>query len=274
MFSTRFIWRSIGTVSLLATILFAIGFGYAARSILDPASAFGGGAAAPQQTQAAEPAAQAGTLASKPKLNIVAIGDSLTAGTGDVQGRGYVTRVRDKLTQLYGKPAYVLNNLAVPGYRTGQLLEQLGQKSVVDAVKQADIVLLTIGGNDINASTDQSGQGMAIDFERAKSNVPEALKRLDAILGKLTEANPNAIIVYTALYYPYLDLDPERLGPPVVESFNQGAFMLINARKNAVLVPTYDLFALSGTKYLYTDHFHPNGDGYERIADRIAQALK
>jgi lysophospholipase L1-like esterase len=41
-----------------------------------------------------------------------------------------------------------------------------------------------------------------------------------------------------------------------------------------VLVPTYDLFELNANKYLYSDHFHPNQDGYERIAERIVQIMK
>jgi lysophospholipase L1-like esterase len=266
-------WRTVGTVSLLATLLFAGGFAYAVRTILDPASA-AGEQLTTRQPGTAESAAHAGPLAAKAKINIVALGDSLTAGTGDISGKGYVGRLKDKLAVQLAKPVYVLNNLAVPGYRTDQLLQQLQDKTVLDAVRQADIVLLTIGGNDVNQQTDESGQGVAVDFEKAKANVPAAVSRFDAIVAKLADANPNAMIVYTALYDPFLDLDPERLGPPIVEAFNQGAFQVMNKHNNAVLVPTYDLFALGGTKYLFTDHFHPNADGYERIADRIAQVLK
>jgi lysophospholipase L1-like esterase len=273
MSSTRFIWRTVGTASALAALLFAFGFGYAVRTILDPGSALGASPASAKPDAAAD-TARAGSLAARAKINIVALGDSLTAGTGDISGKGYVNRVKDKLAAQFGKPAYVLNNLAVPGYRTDQLLAQLQNKPVLDAVKQADLVLLTIGGNDINQGTDASGQGTAIDFKKAQDNLPGAEARLDAILAKLAETNPNALIVYISLYYPYLDLDQERQGPPIVEAFNQSAFLAANKRPNVIVVPTYDLFALGGTKYLFTDHFHPNGDGYERIADRIAQVLK
>lgn len=271
MSSTRRIWGTVGIASLLAAVMFAGGFVYAVRSILDPASAAGGSLAV--QIPVSADAPQTGTLTAKPKLNIVALGDSLTAGTGDISGKGYVNRTKDKLAVLFDKPVYVLNNLAVPGYRTDQLLKQLQDKPVLDAVGQADIVLLTIGANDINQGTDASGQGQAIDFKRANDNLPGAVTRLDDIFAKLTAANPNALIIYVSLYYPYIDLEKEQ-GPPIVQAFNQKAFLAANKRPNIVVVPTYDLFALGGTKYLYTDHFHPNGDGYERIADRIAQVLK
>jgi lysophospholipase L1-like esterase len=265
-----------GTVSALATVLFAGGFVYAARSILDPASAAGMRIELPQQQTEAPEQAVAGSLASKPKINIVALGDSLTAGTGDVTGKGYVLRVKDKLSEQWTKPVYVLNNLAIPGYRTGQLEQQLETKPVLDAVRQADIILLTIGGNDLNEGVNSSdaSQGDMIDFQKAKANLPGAAERFDAILNKLSETNPNALIVYSALYYPYLDLDAQRQGPPIVQAFNKAASDSANKYGNVIVVPTYDLFALGGTKYLYADHFHPNADGYERIADRIAQVLK
>jgi lysophospholipase L1-like esterase len=112
------------------------------------------------------------------------------------------------------------------------------------------------------------------DFKKAEANLPGAVSRFDAVLKKLSETNPNALIVYNALYYPYLDLDKERQGPPIVQAFNKAAEDAANRYGNVIVVPTYDLFVLGGTKYLYTDHFHPNGDGYERMADRIAQVLK
>lgn len=276
MNSTRLVWRTAGTVSVIATLLFAAGFAYAVRSIMNPESAAGTRITLPQQQPQAPEQAAAGSLIAKSKINIVALGDSLTAGTGDVSGQGYVKRVKDKLAAQWSKPVFVLNNLAVPGYRTEQLRQQLESKTNLDAVKQADLILLTIGANDVNqgtTSTDAS-QGDMLDFKKAEANVPGAVQRLDAILKKLAEANPNALIIYNALYYPYLDLDKQRLGPPIIRAFNQAAADAAGKYGNVVVVPTYDLFELGGTKYLYTDHFHPNGDGYERMADRIAQVLK
>lgn len=276
MSSTRRMWRTAGAVSALATVLFAGGFAYAVRSILDPAGAAGMRIDLPQQQVKAPEQAAAGSLASKAKINIVAFGDSLTAGTGDITGKGYVNRVKDKLTEQWSKPVYVLNNLAVPGYRTEQLLQQLESKTMLDAVRQADLILLTIGGNDINqgVTSPDATQGDMIDFQKAKANLPGAEARFDAVLKTLSETNPNALVVYSALYYPYLDLDKERQGPPIIQAFNKAAEDAANRYGNVIFVPTYDLFVLGGTKYLYTDHFHPNGDGYERMADRIAQVLR
>jgi lysophospholipase L1-like esterase len=47
----------------------------------------------------------------------------------------------------------------------------------------------------------------------------------------------------------------------------------MNTYPNMILVPTADLFEQNLTKYMYTDHFHPNQEGYQRMAERAVQAL-
>jgi lysophospholipase L1-like esterase len=214
-------------------------------------------------------------IADKDTISIVALGDSLTAGTGDTTGKGYVQRVREKLEAQTGKKTHVLNNLAIPGYRSGQLLADLQEKATKDAVKDADIVLFTIGANDIF----QGGRGliddnMELQPDVAAERVKPTLTLLEKVAASIHDANPKATVMYIGLYYPFLDLDQNKAGIPALQSFNDGAFRTVNRYPNMVFVPTYDLFERLGVRYLYTDHFHPNGDGYERIANRIAQILK
>lgn len=139
--SSRFIWGTIGLTASITTIVFAVGFAYAANQIWFPKAS--------ESLQLATEAPKESMIESKAKLQIVALGDSLTAGTGDNTGKGYVGRVREKLEKETGKPVFVLNNLAIPGYKSDQLLADLALKKTQDALAQADIILLTIGGNDI-----------------------------------------------------------------------------------------------------------------------------
>lgn len=213
------------------------------------------------------------------KINIVALGDSLTEGVGDISTKGYVKQVQEKLTARNGKPVYVLNNFAVSGYRTDQLLNDLTQKKkqIGQALAEADLIMLTIGGNDIF----NGGKGIfdnptqEFNVQAALERMPEALIRLDKILKIVGEANPRAKIMYIGLYHPFLDIDANRDGSAVVEKkWNNAAFGLANRYPNMIMVPTYDLFRLNGRGYLADDHFHPNGKGYERIADRIVNILE
>jgi lysophospholipase L1-like esterase len=267
----RVLWGTIGVTASLTTLLFIGGFLYASNQILFPQ-------AASSELIISKPSEQKDKLIEgKDKLQIVALGDSLTAGTGDATGKGYVGQVREKLEQQTGKPVFILNNLAIPGYTTKQVLADLGLKKTKDALSEANIILLTIGGNDIF----QGGAGIfngtdlqEFNAKAAEDRMAPALENVDKILTQVNQANPNAVIFYVGLYHPFSDLDPKREGDLVVQKWNSSVFAMTNRYPNMVLVPTYDLFERNLLKYLYTDHFHPNQDGYTRIADRIAQILQ
>lgn len=268
--SAQVLWRIAGFTALLATVLFIVGFALAADQIWFPKAADG----APIQSSSPTPTSG---IDQADKLQIVALGDSLTVGTGDNLGKGYVGRAREKLERELGKPVYILNNLAIPGYRTDQVLRDLALSKTQDAIADADLVLLTIGGNDLFAG----GEGLfgaesefAFNPEAARARMTSALGNMDKTLAAIHQANPDALVLYVGLYHPFLDLDLEQEGSLIVQQWNDSVFAMLNRYPNAVLVPTYDLFALHLNKYLSADHFHPNGDGYERIAERIAQIVK
>ncbi|WP_420872094.1 SGNH/GDSL hydrolase family protein [Cohnella rhizosphaerae] len=59
----------------------------------------------------------------------------------------------------------------------------------------------------------------------------------------------------------------------ILTEWNGYAAKLAEADGNIVVVPTVDLFKSQSARYLSSDHFHPNGAGYARIALRVAQAI-
>lgn len=277
MRSTRWLWRTVGTGALLATLLCLFGFGYAVNQIMfpKPAASDAAGEAPPAATEKPKE----DVWEAKPKIQIVALGDSLTAGTGDLTGKGYVGQTRDLLEKQLGKPVYVYNNFAIPGFRTADVLKDWDAKKDIDkSLANADLVLLTIGGNDLF----EGGQGIFTNTDTgegfnpkaAAERIPGAIKRLGDIFDRIAKANPKARVLYVGLYHPFLDLDTNRAGAAVVEQWNTAAFELANRHPNFVVIPTYDLFELNLNKYLYSDHFHPNQDGYLRIAERVVEALK
>lgn len=320
MSSTRWLWRTVGFGALLSTAVCAVGFAYAVNQIIFPKAAPGvgtsPGAPAPVQgggTEAPSSPQSGRTWEAKAQLRIVALGDSLTAGTGDITGKGYVRDLRDKLEQQLGKPVFVYNNFAIPGFRTTDLLKDWdAKKDIAKSISESDLVLLTIGGNDLfqggegifsppGGQAGQAGQaakagdankpggannrtaapsgadvqlGEVFNPQAALERMPEALKRLEQIIDRVSKANPNARVMYVGLYHPFLDMDQDRAGAPIIQRWNTAAFEIASRYPNVTVVPTYDLFELNGSKYLYTDHFHPNQQGYERIAGRIADILQ
>ncbi|WP_135556948.1 GDSL-type esterase/lipase family protein [Paenibacillus cymbidii] len=299
MRGTRWLWRTTGLIGLLALLLFAGGFVYAIHDILYPQpSSFGVPAGTPPPKE---------ETAAGDDIRIVALGDSLTKGFGDTTGEGYVGKVKKKLEAAQDKPVYV-QNYAENGLRASQLDPRLDPSGPLAAlIKQANVIVFTIGGNDLNELLTGSAQAGAaagstasaspspaaaaadaakpnnasgeqvmaadFDFARVAGKLPDIAKRFDSIVAKLAAINPTARIVYVGLYHPYLDLDPQRQGSLLLQQWNDATIRTANKYPNVTVVPTYDLFQFGGTKFLYDDHFHPNQSGYERIAERVAQVL-
>lgn len=267
MRSTRTLWRTIGTAALMATLLLVGGLVYAVNDVIHPKPAPFAQAEEPPPVQEEQ----------KTSIDIVALGDSLTVGTGDVSGKGYVQNVREKLAAATKKQVNVIGNYAVNGYRTDQLLAALqNAKGIPYGIEKADVVLLTMGGNDLfaigqdvlNAGSDQ------LDPAKVRDRMPEPLKRLEQILTKLAELNPKAKIVYVGVYNPFYNIPDMRPATVHVQEWNDQAFKIASRFPNMVVVPTIDLFQFGIDNYLYSDHFHPNQAGYVRIADRVVQALE
>lgn len=271
MKSSRLLWSTIAISSILLTVLFVTGFVYGVKQIIYPEKTADSILPNPSANETKE------QLGSDNKISIVALGDSLTSGTGDTTGKGYVLRLRDKLQTITGKETHVLNNLAIPGYRGEQLLSDLKQKKVQDALKDADLIVFSIGGNNIFQNISgftMVGNEIEFNPEEAIARIEPTLKLNEEIVAEIYKANPNATVMYLGLYHPFMDMDKEKKGSFGVQSFNDGMFRILNQYPNMIFVPSYDLFERDGTRYLFTDHFHPNSDGYERIADRMAQILR
>ena len=270
--STVWLWRSLGTVALACLILLLFGFGWALKDHWAPSA----GLAVPQATL--PPAAGGGSLADKTEWKIAALGDSLTVGTGDSTGSGYVKRAVNELTQALDKPIHVVNNLALGGLRADQLLERLDDKGFKNAIVQSDIVMLTIGGNDLFQFADNGGSfvsGGDLSVDELEQQLGEGQARLREVMAKLRSLNEHARIVYIGLYNPFFDLPELRTGASrVVREWNDYAAELAAEDGNMSVVPTYDLFEANVGRYLSSDHFHPNDEGYARMAIRVAQALE
>lgn len=265
------LWRGLGAVSLACLLLLLAGFGWALKDHWAPSA----GMAVPEAS--GPPAAAGGSLAAKPAWKIAALGDSLTVGTGDSTGSGYVKRAAEVLAESLDKQVRIVNNLAIGGLRADQLLAQLGDTGYVNAIVQSDIVMLTIGGNDLFQFASGNGslvEGGDISPEQLERHLPEGERRLGEVLGELRRMNAVARIVYVGLYNPFFDLPDMRADASrIVRAWNDYAADFAAKDGNMTVVPTYDLFEASIGKYLSSDHFHPNDEGYARIAERVVQAL-
>ena len=91
--------------------------------------------------------------------NVVALGDSDTTGQGDASGLGWVGRYRNLLRQKLGLKV-VMTNLAQEGKTSAELLAEVRSDVGTRAtLKKAQIVLVGIGGADLNPGDDRLQAG-------------------------------------------------------------------------------------------------------------------
>ncbi|AGT31971.1 GDSL family lipase [Geobacillus genomosp. 3] len=202
------------------------------------------------------------------EIDIVALGDSLTRGTGDESGKGYVGYMVDELRRQTDEPIRV-TNLAIRGLRSDGLLRQLGQKEVKRQVAMADLIVMTIGGNDLF----RGGEALDLDQKELEAAKRQYVANLGRIFATLRRLNSEAVILAIGLYNPFSDLGDAKRTSAVVRDWNFASAEVAARYPNVVAVPTFDLFALHVNDYLYSDHFHPNKEGYRRIGERVASLI-
>ena len=163
---------------------------------------------------------------------IICFGDSLTFGTGAGKGMDYPSQ----LAKMLRKPVI---NEGVPGDTTARALGRL-YRDVLS--KNPDVVLITLGGNDL------------------KNGVPKkfALDNLKMIVKSIQERGAKVII--GGLKIPDMD-----------RGFGDG-YEELAKQTGATLIPNiYE--GIMGNPQLMSDPIHPNDSGYRIMARRFYDAL-
>ncbi|HDR6300848.1 MULTISPECIES: SGNH/GDSL hydrolase family protein [Bacillus] len=200
-------------------------------------------------------------------LQIVSLGDSLTRGVGDKEGIGYIGRVKEDLQKDY-KQKVALTNLAVSGAKMPDLLKQMESSGAQYSIKQADVIVLTIGGNDLFPGWESLGK---IDLETYRPDTETFQNEAKKIIEEIRKLNTDSSIFWLGLYNPFEDVEDLKGSSNIVVDWNASLEKLAINNKNVYITPTFDLFQNRGKDLLYSDHFHPNEVGYTYMADRLVQ---
>ncbi|HKC24607.1 MAG TPA: GDSL-type esterase/lipase family protein, partial [Thermoanaerobaculia bacterium] len=153
---------------------------------------------------AAEQAAPTPVPKAENIFRIVALGDSLTRGAGDEGKGGYPGRVAEALRKRGEKVE--VDNLGVDGIETVDLLAKVSLTATKERLAHADLILISIAGNDLTHSVPALGSSSESDpaltaLASARRNLLEALRLVRA-------ANAHAPIRLLGLYDPFV-ADPE-----------------------------------------------------------------
>lgn len=200
-------------------------------------------------------------------LQIVSLGDSLTRGVGDKEGIGYVGRMKEDLQKDY-KQKIALTNLAVSGAKMPDLLKQIESNGAQYSIKQADVIVLTIGGNDLFPGWESL---VKIDLETYRPDTETFQNEAKKIIEEIRKLNTDSPIFWLGLYNPFEDVEDLKGSSNIVVDWNASLEKLALNDKNVYITPTFDLFQNRGKDLLYSDHFHPNEVGYTYMAERLVQ---
>jgi lysophospholipase L1-like esterase len=146
----------------------------------------------------------------------VALGDSIATGTV-YPGKtitSYVTYFKNYLVNANPGKIVRTYNLARDGVRTNELYADLGldgsagNASIVSAVKGAEVITISIGGNNLmQAAKDDSALGgydfFNIDTADAEAGLKDFQNQFIPIIERIKYLNPKAKIIVNKQYNPY-----------------------------------------------------------------------
>lgn len=205
---------------------------------------------------------------------LVGLGDSLTQGVGDEKKLGgYLGRLASEMETFRGVGQIDLWNEAKRGRRSDQLLKQIQSGEIDDSIKNADIIVMTIGGNDIMRIVKQDLFKLRVDAFQNELLV--FAKRYGKIMKEIRKINPDSPVILLGLYNPFsIVTDQANEFDQILANWNNTINNVAYSDINACFVPVNDLFDSNSTMVYHTDFFHPNSKGYEQMADRVLESLR
>jgi len=257
------LWFLPATLGLATAGVFAAGFAAALKGRL-------GEPIDPSTPPITAPGPAAAATAGSGAFRIVALGDSLTRGAGDAAGGGgYPERVAAALRKE-GRTVAV-DNLAVDGAETGDFLRKMEEAGVAQRVAAADLILVSIGGNDLSHSLRSVVPGETAADPTAAALTGSTLN-FQRILSLLRKANGSSPIRILGLYNPFPETFDRKLAKETLLKWNVALEEASYGVPGATVVPTADLFDERPDR-LSLDRFHPGANGYGEIAGRVLSTL-
>ncbi|PYF04700.1 GDSL-type esterase/lipase family protein [Ureibacillus chungkukjangi] len=208
------------------------------------------------------------------RLYYLALGDSLTRGVGDEeQKNGYTKRLVEKLVQSTDVAEVILDNRGKRGRRSDQLLNLIKKGHYDYELKNAELITLTIGGNDIMKVVKKDlFELKRADFDK---ELVQFTNRYNEILTNIRTVNPEVPIIVIGLYNPFSVITDEITEfESIITEWNDTIEGTSSKYKNSCFVDIQDLFDENANLVYHSDFFHPNGYGYTIMTERILSMMK
>lgn len=203
-------------------------------------------------------------------VQLTAIGDSITYGTGDPEQKGYIGRVKELLQEEKGIPVK-LSNFGIPRYTTEQMLQQLEDRKIMKQVKKADYLILYAGTNDFRKSASYSFA--SLNIQQMNAGKMQFSQNLRHMLELIRQENPSAPILVLGLYQPYTEYKNAEEIRKVIQDWNQEIARCAADYERTYYLPVLDLFVNQPKKDFFSDKIHLNPAGYQLLAERVYRQL-
>ena len=240
----------------------------------------------------AEPVMTKPSTSDKKKVvTYVAIGDSLTKGVGDSTNQGgFVPLLAQSLTNETGLEFKAIN-YGVAGNTSSQILTRMQEKKEIQKdLKQAQLLTITVGGNDLRKAILEDTSNLDLDrfYKPSKTYV----KNLKQIIELARKDNPDLPIYVVGIYNPlYLNFPDLTELQTLVDQWNQRTEETLSAYQGVYFVPINDLLykgidgksgvteselgkeTVTNDALYDEDSFHPNNTGYEIIKEAVLEKI-
>ncbi|MGE7749566.1 GDSL-type esterase/lipase family protein [Lysinibacillus sp. FSL R5-0849] len=208
------------------------------------------------------------------QLHYLALGDSLTDGVGDEYSQdGYVGRLADSLLTWPSISEVDVDNRGKRGRRSDQLLKLVKKGHYDEELQQAQLISLTMGGNDVMKVVKQDLFNLKRDaFDKELRTYKQ---RYSKIVEGIRAKNPTVPILLIGFYNPFSIVTNEANEfDTIITEWNNVIEEVASEDSNACYVSVEDLFDSNEELVYHTDFFHPNAKGYEKMTERILAAME
>lgn len=199
-------------------------------------------------------------------IEVVTLGDSLAYGAGDEGARGIAGRLGTELEARGFRTADV-TNLGVNGARTTDLLARLEQERVRSSVAGADVVVLSIGANDLFRTQADREATLRAPFIAAQ----QILERIVTIVNQIHRLNPDARVMILGGYNPAPGHSYAMMVNQYLELWDAKLIATFEEDPRVTIITLADI--VRQDRLSRYDSFHPGGEAYQLTAERIAGIL-
>lgn len=197
-------------------------------------------------------------------IKYLALGDSLTVGFGALPTLGFVSRYRMAIQRALARPVAMRESARI-GARSADVWRMLRQ-TPASVVRQADVITITAGGNDLIDAARRCNAGQNTDCLRdALTRSLHQLQRMTAYIESVQTPATPCLIRLVELYNPYPFLPDANTW---VERFNRQLRQLEN--RSIRVARIYDRFLGREHGLIALDGLHPNSRGHAVIARQLA----